>query len=197
MNRYTNNVNVNYVGFNRLRNIGLYYGRIGLMIGASPNQTHCCPGQGAVAPDGQATNSPLSESNMDGFLFYGCQIGIWYRQPNGFLEISNSVIGALNNEWVPGTFDFNNSAAISIHDSGSLNVVNCDLESVIGAEWSNPGNRLVNVTAGVLNLVDVTVESESSFHIGGDAVVTWRGNTGDGVIAYFYSPCRATLTLLQ
>eukprot|EP01047_Picozoa_sp_COSAG01_P064339 COSAG01_NODE_8498_length_2763_cov_1.614489_1_plen_416_part_00 len=64
---------------------------------------------------------------------------------------------------------------------GSLNVVNCDLESVVGAEWSHPFNRLVNVTAGVLNLVDVTVESESSFHIGGVATVRWSGNTDGGM----------------
>ena len=86
---------------------------------------------GETAPDGQATNAPLSESNMDGFLFYGCQTAIWYRQPNGFLEISNSVIGSLNNEWPANKFDWNNAAAIQIHHSGSLNVVNCDLECVI------------------------------------------------------------------
>jgi len=51
----------------------------------------------------------------------------------------------------------------------------------VGAEWSHPGNRLVNVTAGSLNLVDVTVESESSFHIGGIASVSWTGNTDGGM----------------
>jgi len=39
--------------------------------------------------DGQATNAPLSESNLDGMLFYGCETAIWYRQPNGFLEVSS------------------------------------------------------------------------------------------------------------
>ena len=33
-------------------------------------------------------------------------------------------------------------------------------------EWIHPGNRLANITSGALNIVDVTVESESSFHIG-------------------------------
>ena len=43
------------------------------------------------------------------------------------------------------------------------------------------GNRLVNVTSGLLNLVDVTVESQSSFHIGGGAMVSWRGNADGGM----------------
>ena len=118
---------------------------------------------------------------MDGLLFYGCETAIWYRQPNGYLEISNSVIGVQPNEWPPGRYDWNASAAIQIHDSGALNVVDCDLESVVGAEWDHPGNRLVNVTGGILNMVDVTVESESSFHIGGGAVVSWRGNADGGM----------------
>ena len=69
-------------GFNRLRNIQLFYGKIGLMVGAPPTQADCCAWQGDVVPDGQATNAPLSESNMDGLLFYGCQTAIWLRQPN-------------------------------------------------------------------------------------------------------------------
>eukprot|EP01046_Picozoa_sp_COSAG06_P027666 COSAG06_NODE_2455_length_6849_cov_5.464148_12_plen_47_part_00 len=35
-------------------------------------------------------------------------------QPNGFLEISNSVIGAQNNEWPSGRYDWNTSAAIQV-----------------------------------------------------------------------------------
>eukprot|EP01047_Picozoa_sp_COSAG01_P082115 COSAG01_NODE_16642_length_1218_cov_2.503128_3_plen_89_part_00 len=85
------------------------------MIGAPPYQARIL-WQGQTAPDGEATNAPLSESNMDGFLFYGCQNALWYRQPNGFLQISNSVIGALNNEWPSGLFDCNNSAAIQMHE---------------------------------------------------------------------------------
>jgi hypothetical protein len=173
-------VNVLYVGFNRLRNIVIFYAKYGLLIGA-PKEQGEIHWQGYTAPDGQATNAPLSESNMDGFLFYGCQVAIWFRQPNGFLEISNSVIGALDNEWPKGLYDWNQSAAIEIHEDGSLNVVNCDLESVIGAEWNHPGNRLVNITAGTLNMVDATVESQSSFHIGGSGVVTWNGNQDGGM----------------
>ena len=130
---YTNALNVNYVGFNRLRNIQFYYGKIGLLVGAPPTQKDCCSWQGGVVPDGQATNAPLSESNLDGMLFFGCETAIWYRQPNGFLEISNSVIGAQNNEWPSGTFGWNSSAAIQMHHAGSLNIVNSDLESVVGA----------------------------------------------------------------
>ena len=43
---YTNALNVAYVGFNRLRNLQFYYGRIGLMIGAPPTQLDCCAWQG-------------------------------------------------------------------------------------------------------------------------------------------------------
>jgi len=53
--RYTNALNVNYVGFNRLRNIQFYYGKIGLLVGAPPSQEDCCAWQGAVVPDGQAS----------------------------------------------------------------------------------------------------------------------------------------------
>ncbi len=34
---------------------------------------------------------------------------------------------------------------------------------------------MVNITSGLLNIVDVTVESQSSFHIGGAGTVSWRG----------------------
>ena len=55
-------------------------------------QASCCLWQGETAPDGQATNAPLSESNMDGLFFYGCEKGIYYRQPNGFLEQANPTL---------------------------------------------------------------------------------------------------------
>jgi hypothetical protein len=54
---YTNQVNVNYVGFNRLRNIAVYSAKFGLLIGAPPSQQECCPWQGVTAPDGQATGT--------------------------------------------------------------------------------------------------------------------------------------------
>ena len=210
-------ITISDVGFNRLRNIQLFYGKIGLMVGAPPTQADCCAWQGDVVPDGQATNAPLSESNMDGLLFYGCQTAIWLRQPNvsactqtcgvsprsfldaetnacgwaqGFLQISNSLIGAQNNEWPSGTYDWNRSAALQMHHAGSLNIVNCDLESVIGEEWIHPGNRLANITSGDLNIVDVTVESESSFHIGGDATVVWRGNSDGGMNGFGSDPSK-------
>ena len=75
-------ITISDVGFNRLRNIQLFYGKIGLMVGAPPTQPDCSAWQGDVVADGQATNAPLSESNMDGLLFYGCQTAIWLRQPN-------------------------------------------------------------------------------------------------------------------
>ena len=59
-----------------------------------------------------------------------------------------------------------------------------------GEEWIHPGNRLVNITSGELNIVDVTVESESSFHIGGDALVTWRGNTDGGMNGFGSDPTK-------
>ena len=189
MHWYTNQVNVLYVGNNRLRNIQFQYANIGLLIGAPPQQAVCCAWQGVTAPDGEATNAPLSESNMDGFLFYGCLKAIYYRQPNGFLEMSNSVIGTQDNEWPPGSFDWNQSCAVEIHHSGSLNMVDCDLEQISGKEWINPGSRIANITAGLLNMKDVTVESESSFHIGGTGAVTWAGNT-DGGMNGFGGPCK-------
>ena len=100
------------------------------------------------------------------------------------------MIGAQNNEWPSGTFGWNTSAAIQVHHAGSLNIVNCDLESVVGEEWLHPGNRLANTTGGALNIVDVTVESESSFHIGGDAHVTWRGNTDGGMNGFGSDPTK-------
>jgi hypothetical protein len=85
-----------------IRNIKIQYGQIGLMIGAPPSQADCCLWQGQIAPDGQATNAPVSESNMDGFLFYGCQTAIWFRQPNGCaLSAPLQISGLLKTENVP------------------------------------------------------------------------------------------------
>jgi hypothetical protein len=63
---YSNDLNLWQPEFNRIEGMQFWWLNIGLAIGVLPSQAHCCGWQGAVVPDGQATNAPLSESTYSG-----------------------------------------------------------------------------------------------------------------------------------
>ena len=71
---YTNDLNLWQPEFNRIEGMQFWWLVIGLAIGVLPSQPTCCSWQGAVVPDTQATNAPLSESSMTGLEFCECPV---------------------------------------------------------------------------------------------------------------------------
>ena len=56
--------------------------------------------------------------------------GVYYRQPNGKIQVTNSRISADNQDWPGGWYDWNQSSALEIHDPGSeLDIINSDILS--------------------------------------------------------------------
>jgi hypothetical protein len=86
--------------------VQLMYGYIGLLIGADPLQTWgsphpswtnvtVCPPGTVTAPDGVAVNSDIAESTLE-IATVGVLKGVYYRQANGKLHITNSRLSADN-----------------------------------------------------------------------------------------------------
>lgn len=163
---YTNDLNLWQPEFNRIQGMQFWWLNIGLAIGVLPSQPHCCAWQGAVVPDGQATNAPLSESSMTGLEFYGVVVAIHYHQPNGYLQLTDSTLAPTALGWPSKTYPYNSSVAL-LMVGGSLNVVNCDLENQAGEGWRDPGARVVRMMGGTLSLKNIIYEAMSSFHISG------------------------------
>lgn len=194
---YTNDLNLWQPEFNRFINLQFWFAKIGLAIGALPTQPHCCAGQGVVAPDGEATNAPLSESSFAGLNFYGVEKAIYFHQPNGYLQVSDSTIATFNTGWPESRlpfFDYN--ATTALHQVyGSLDLVNCDVENQPSSEgaWKHPGQSVVSIQGGSLSLKNIIYEASSSFRIGGHACpkgdsgcdtvveVTWDGDLDGGL----------------
>ena len=189
---YTNDLNLWQPEFNRIEGMQFWWLVIGLAVGALPSQPSCCAWQGVVVADAQATNCPLSESSLTGLDFYGTVEAIHYHQPNGYLQITDSTIGAQPLGWVAAeghVYPGNDSVALHI-PYGSLDVVNCDLENVAVEAWKFPGARTVRILGGSLNLHNVIYEAMNSFHIGtrpgsgsesSSVNVVWNGGLDDGL----------------
>ena len=109
------------------------------------------------------------------------------NQPNGVLHMMNSFLYASSQDWpgppgqvnMPG-YDWNEACPLELHGSYSIQVESCDLEVNQDGEWTpgGAGIRIANVTGvGKLSIKDTCVEMQGSFHIGGEAAVSWDGNT--------------------
>ena len=129
----------------------------------------------------------MSESYIDGLSLRGTEKGFFMNQPNGVLHMMNSFLYASSQDWpgppgqvnMPG-YDWNEACPLELHGSYSIQVESCDLEVNQDGEWTpgGAGIRIANVTGvGKLSIKDTCVEMQGSFHIGGEAAVSWDGNT--------------------
>ena len=101
--------------------------------------------------------------------------------------MSESFLYASSQDWpaadpndpVVAGYDWNLACPLELHQSFSIQAVSCDLELNQYGEWAAGGGglRIANVTgAGKLSIKDTCVEMQGSFHIGGNAEVSWDGN---------------------
>lgn len=83
----------------------------------------------------QATPNTGTLKSIVGFEFYGTVQGIYYNQPNGYLQVTDTTIGVTPLGWTgENVYPGNDAIALNII-YGSMDIVNSDMENVAVPAW--------------------------------------------------------------
>jgi len=172
---FTNDVNTYYVGLNLLNNIKVVGCLIGMCIGALPSQATILP-QGSVAPEDEATDAPLSETRIYGFYTSDCIQGLYMRQPNGKVSMTEPVIFVSNSQWAATAATASANLFAARIKQGELSVTGGAIENID----STDGGLIECVTA-TFNSFGTVMESKSPIYLEGRSIVRLSNNANWGL----------------
>ena len=164
---YTNDLNTYYVGYNRINGCYLENCYIGIVIGGLPSQT-VFAAQNTVVASPLATNAPISESYIIGFIAITTLGNIFFNQPNGKIRVNDAAFGT------PSISGFSAPAAgmstLPLEDYSTITVQNPGSElSVTSSSLVTTDNTstipILTIKSGSVYLVNVDIEAKTQIRI--------------------------------
>lgn len=165
---YTNDLNTYFPGKASIHDLQLNEALIGFCIGALPSQT-LSYAQGVVAPDGEATNAPISENLTYGIKTTDCINGLYVDQGNGKLMFTDCYFASEYLSWTAPPAADSLYSAVTLGDlyTGEVSFTSCSIEAI----QKSTGSLIDMQYGGAVYIDNCIIEATASTRLAGQFIL--------------------------